>query len=129
MESKSRPAPTNFDGMHYPKQPSQNTGLNDEAQRQVDMIQRERAKGKLNPIDPNDDPQMLDRLNAAGVLRRNQTLMEWYAFYGCSKPDAIRMTNSELSSFCLQIEKNRAEEPFGEFSINHNVPVPTHILV
>jgi hypothetical protein len=57
-----------------------------------------------------DDPEMLELV--AHELRRDETLAEFTARTGLGKATikAQKMTPSQISSFCLQAEKNSAEE-------------------
>jgi hypothetical protein len=68
-------------------------------------------KTPIKTIDINDDKEALALLSCA--MRRGEKLSQFYARTGLSKEQARTMTQSQILSFCLQADKNNAEDPAG----------------
>jgi hypothetical protein len=74
-------------------------------------LQAEINAAKITPVKTfniNDDPELVALV--AHELRRGETLGEFVSRTGLSKAQASQMTKSQISSFCLQADKNNAEE-------------------
>jgi hypothetical protein len=81
-------------------------------QAHMERLIREARATPVRTVNPDDDDEMRALVAHCLVHQgRTLTLREFYATYGLSKAQARTMTKAEISAFCLQAEKNNANDP------------------
>lgn len=66
-----------------------------------------RRPGKLQPSNPNDDPAVERRVKH--VVKRDETLTEFYARVGLGRAQILSMSRDEIARFAEHAEQNAAD--------------------
>jgi hypothetical protein len=76
-----------------------------------DYLTRELARCKpIQSVNPEEDYATINKLRDAGVLKKGEKVMEFFARTGLGRAQLLSMNKMEIQDFVLQAEANNATD-------------------